>query len=191
MKAEHAEDAGPLDESALVVAAQNDPAAFEPLYERYVNAIYAYVYRRIGNHAETEDVTSQTFQQALAALPSYEWRGAPFGAWLFKIAANLIARRARSSGREVAVEDPTALAPEEIGDDPALVATQNDAGSDLMTALRRLPLDQQRAIVLKFSRGLKSREIGEQMNRSEDAAKQLIHRALITLRAALESTMND
>ncbi|HEX3721234.1 MAG TPA: sigma-70 family RNA polymerase sigma factor [Nitrolancea sp.] len=187
MKMEHAEDAGPLDEAALVMAAQGDLAAFEPLYERYVNALYRYAYHRVGNHADAEDVTSQTFQQAIAALPAYEWRGAPFGAWLFKIAANVIARRARSAGREIAVDAVAVYAPEHAGEDPAAVA----ATSDIVTALGQLPLDQQRAIVLKFSHGLTSREIGEALNRSEGAAKQLIHRALIAMRAALESDSDE
>jgi RNA polymerase sigma-70 factor, ECF subfamily len=187
MKMEHAEDAGPLDEGALVMAAQEDPAAFEPLYERYVNAIYRYAYHRVGNHADAEDVTSQTFQQAIAALPAYEWRGAPFGAWLFKIAANVIARRGRAAGREIAVEDVAAYAPEQADDDPAALVAAND----IVAALQQLPLDQQRAIVLKFSHGLTSREIGEALDRSEGAAKQLIHRALIALRAALESDSNE
>ncbi len=109
---EHAENAGSFDEGALIAAAQNDPSAFGPLYERYVNQIYRYAYRRVGNHAEAEDVTSQTFQQALAALPGYEWRGVPFGAWLYRIAGNVIIRRGRSANREIAVEDVTTWVPE-------------------------------------------------------------------------------
>jgi RNA polymerase sigma-70 factor (ECF subfamily) len=187
MKMEHAEEAGPLDEAALVLAAQGDPAAFAPLYERYVQAIYRYAYQRVGSHADAEDVTSQTFQQALAALPSYEWRGAPFGAWLFRIAANVIARRGRTAGREIAVDDVAVYAPEQDGNDPASLAAEHD----IEAALRRLPLDQQRAIVLKFSHGLANREIGEALGRSEGAAKQLIHRALSALRAAIESENDE
>jgi len=185
---EHAEDAGSSDEAALVEAAQNDPHAFEPLYERYVDRIYRYAYRRVGNHADAEDVTSQTFQQALAGLPGYEWRGVPFGAWLYRIAGNVIARRGRSSNREIAVEDVTSLSQEDadVEVDPAeIVAAQQE--NDVTKALRQLPLDQQRVIVLRFSQGMKNREIGEVMGRSEGAVKQLLHRAMIALRATLES----
>jgi RNA polymerase sigma-70 factor, ECF subfamily len=191
MKMEHAEDAGPRDEAALVVAAQNDPAAFAPLYERYVDPIYRYAYRRVGNHAEAEDVTSQTFQQAIAAMPTFEWRGAPFGAWLFAIAANVIARRARTGDREIAVDDIAAYTPEQADEDPAMIDAPDTAGKDVVAAVRRLPLDQQRAIVLRFSHRRKSREVGQAMGRSEGAAKQLIHRALASLRAALEGINDD
>jgi RNA polymerase sigma-70 factor (ECF subfamily) len=172
MKTEHAEDAGPLDEAALVTAAQHDRAAFGPLYERSVDSIYRFIYREVGNHVDAEDLTARTFQHARATLPAFEPGGAPFGAWLVAIASDLIARRRIDQK----------ATPDEVASD-----LPDFAGSELVTALRRLPLEQQRAIVLKFARGRTSREIGEALNQSEDAAKQLIHRALIGLHAALES----
>ena len=54
--------------------------------------------------------------------------------------------------------------------------------------MKRLPPDQQRVLVLKFSHGLKNREIGDLMGRSEGAIKQLVHRALVSLRASMERT---
>lgn len=187
MTTESADHARLETEAALVAAAQRDLAAFAPLYEAYVDRVYRYAFRRVGSHAEAEDVTAQTFQQALAALPGYQWRGAPFGAWLFRIAANVIAGRGRGAGREIAVEDVTAFAEAEgVEEDPAARVEQQAAGGELLAAIRRLPLDQQRALVLKFSWGLSAREIGEQLGRSEGAAKQLVHRGLRALRADLE-----
>ncbi len=189
MTIEHAEHTEGSDEAALVAAAQRDPAAFGPLYERYVDRIYRYVYRRVGNHAEAEDLTAQTFQQALAALPSYEWRGVPFGAWLYRIAANNIARRGRVGGREVTVEDIGAyLRDDAAEDDPAELIERAAGSGELLAALRALPLDQQRALVLKFARGLTNLEIGEALGRTEGAVKQLVHRAMVTLRAQLEGS---
>jgi RNA polymerase sigma-70 factor, ECF subfamily len=188
MSEEHADDQQLADEAELVAAAKRDSAEFGPLYERYVDQIYRFAYRRTGNHADAEDVTAQTFQQALAALPSYEWRGLPFGAWLYRIASNIIYRRGRTSSREVSVEDVSVFArsEESQGEDPAeLIGAQSDA-DDLLAAIRTLPEDQQRALVLKFSRGLRNREIGDAMGRSEGAIKQLVHRAMINLRATLE-----
>jgi RNA polymerase sigma-70 factor, ECF subfamily len=177
------------DEAELVAAAQRDPAEFGPLYERYVDQIYRFAYRRTGNHADAEDVTAQTFQQALAALPSYEWRGLPFGAWLYRIASNIINRRGRTSSREVAVEDVTIFARREDAgvEDPADLIGRRGEADELLEAIRTLPPDQQRAVILKFARGLKNREIGEELGRSEGAVKQLVHRAMINLRAKLES----
>lgn len=175
------------DEAALVAAAQRDPRAFGPLYELYVDRIYRYAYRRVGTHHEAEDITAQTFQQALQALPAYEWRGLPFGAWLFRIAGNIINRRGRTSGREVAVEDVTVFSGyEETDDDPADQVWRDEQAGELADLVRRLPPDQQRVLVLKFSHGMKNREIGDLMGRSEGAIKQLVHRALVSLRASME-----
>ena len=176
-----------VDEAALVAAAQRDPREFGPLYELYVDRIYRFAYRRVGTHHEAEDITAQTFQQALQALPSYEWRGLPFGAWLFRIAGNIINRRGRTSGREVAVEDVTVFSGyEEVDDDPADQVWRAEEASELAEKIRRLPPDQQRVLVLKFSQGMKNREIGDLMGRSEGAIKQLVHRALVSLRASME-----
>jgi RNA polymerase sigma-70 factor (ECF subfamily) len=175
------------DEAALVAAAQRDPRAFGPLYELYVDRIYRYAYRRVGTHHEAEDITAQTFQQALQALPAYEWRGLPFGAWLFRIAGNIINRRGRTSGREVSVEDVTVFSGyEEMDDDPADQVWRGEQASELAEMVGKLPPDQQRVLVLKFSHGLKNREIGDLMGRSEGAIKQLVHRALVSLRASME-----
>jgi RNA polymerase sigma-70 factor (ECF subfamily) len=175
------------DEGALVAAAKRDPRQFGPLYELYVDRIYRFSYRRVGSHQEAEDITAQTFQQALQALPNYEWRGLPFGAWLFRIAGNIINRRGRTSGREIAVEDVTVFSSfEETDDDPADYAWRSEEAGELAELVKRLPPDQQRVLVLKFSHGMKNREIGDLMGRSEGAIKQLVHRALVTLRATME-----
>ena len=178
-----------VDEGALVAAAKRDPREFGPLYELYVDRIYRFAYRRVGTHHEAEDITAQTFQQALQALPAYEWRGLPFGAWLFRIAGNIINRRGRTSGREVAVEDVTVFSGyEETDDDPADLAWRSEEAGELAEKITRLPPDQQRVLVLKFSHGMKNREIGDLMGRSEGAIKQLVHRALVSLRASMERT---
>jgi RNA polymerase sigma-70 factor (ECF subfamily) len=178
-----------VDEGALVAAAKRDPREFGPLYELYVDRIYRFAYRRVGTHHEAEDITAQTFQQALQALPAYEWRGLPFGAWLFRIAGNIINRRGRTSGREVAVEDVTVFSGyEETDDDPADLAWRSEEAGELADKIKRLPPDQQRVLVLKFSHGMKNREIGDLMGRSEGAIKQLVHRALVSLRASIERT---
>jgi RNA polymerase sigma-70 factor (ECF subfamily) len=94
------------DERLLVEAAQKDPARFAELYENNFERVYAYVVRRVGDRAETEDLTSEVFHHALANLQKFEWRGIPLAAWLFRIAANLISDRWQRSSREQLVEAP-------------------------------------------------------------------------------------
>lgn len=91
---------GPLsDESWLVLQARQEPAAFGVLYERYIDRIYAYIYHRVGNSQDTEDLTARTFYRALDKLDTYEDRGLPFSAWLFRIAHNLVANWHHDRGR--------------------------------------------------------------------------------------------
>ncbi len=175
---------GTVDEGELVAAAKRDPKEFGALYELYADRVYRYAYRRVGTHHDAEDVTAQTFQQALAALPKYEWRGLPFGAWLFRIAANVINRRGRTGSREIAVEDVSVFRPLELSDDdPVDFVAREELATELNELVSTLPPDQQRVLILKFSHGLKNREIGDLMGRSEGAVKQLVHRALVNLRA--------
>ncbi|MGD0566776.1 MAG: sigma factor [Candidatus Sulfotelmatobacter sp.] len=94
------------DERLLVEAAQRDPARFAELYENNFERVYAYVVRRVHDRAETEDLTSEVFHHALANLQRFEWRGIPFAAWLFRIAANLISDRWQHKNREDVANEP-------------------------------------------------------------------------------------
>lgn len=88
------------EERKLVAAAQADRERFLDLYDKYFHRVWVYVIRRARNRAEAEDVTSEVFRRALENLGDYEWRGAPFFAWLLRIAANLLADRWQRAGRE-------------------------------------------------------------------------------------------
>ena len=96
------------DERHLVQAAQKDPSRFAELYEAHFERVYAYAARRLRDRHEAEDVTSEVFQQALANISRFEWRGVPFGAWLIRIASNAIADRWKRRERERGTPSPEA-----------------------------------------------------------------------------------
>src|SRR3989344_6835233 len=79
-----------IEERKLIGAAKLNPENFATLYDFYVTSIYRYLIARTRHKETAEDLTSQTFLQAFKAFPNYEVRGLPFGAWLFKIAKNLL-----------------------------------------------------------------------------------------------------
>src|SRR5579864_5208161 len=85
-------------ERLLILAAQRDRSAFTPLYERYVDQIFAYAYTITRNRELAEDVTAATFARAIEELPRFEWRGVPYSAWLYRVASNLVARERRRPG---------------------------------------------------------------------------------------------
>ena len=170
----------PADERLLVEAAQKDPRRFAELYELHFERVYAYVSRRVWERAAAEDITADVFHQALAHLPQFEWRGAPFAAWLYRIAANAIADHGRRRGRE---GDNPATEPASEAAAPDLEAVE--ARAALFRLVRELPEDQRRVLVERFVAERSIREIAAEMGRSEGAIKQLQFRALETLRARM------
>ena len=87
-------------ERLVIEAAQKDPSRFAQLYENNVDLVYAFVVRRVRDRDEAQDLTSEVFHQALANLRRFEWRGAPFAAWLLKIASNAVVDRWKRLSRE-------------------------------------------------------------------------------------------
>src|SRR5258708_38417158 len=94
----HRTDAELAAERDLILAAQRDRSQFATLYSRYVDQIHAYVYTLTQNREQAEDVTAATFARAMEELPRFEWRGVPYSAWLYRVAANLVARERRRPG---------------------------------------------------------------------------------------------
>jgi len=169
------------DERLLIEAAQQDPARFADLYELNFERVYAYIVKRVHDRAETEDLTSEVFQQALANLNRFEWRGIPFAAWLFRIAANLISDRWQRSGREVADEDAIAAAPAS----PAEIE-EVERRATLFRLVETLPTEQKKVVILRFVEQKSIREVAQAIRKTEGAVKQLQFRALSTLRARME-----
>jgi len=168
------------DERLLIEAAQKDPSRFAELYELHFDRVYAYVARRVGDRAETQDLTAHVFQQALANLGKFKWRGAPFAAWLYRIASNAIADHARRNMRES--NDLQSATETTAG---AVELEEVERRAVLFRAVDKLPDDQRRVIVLRFAEEKSIREIADELGRSEGAIKQLQFRGLENLRSRL------
>jgi RNA polymerase sigma-70 factor (ECF subfamily) len=173
------------DEHLLVRAAQRDPAKFDALYELYFNRVYYFLSARVRDRATAEDLTSEVFHKALANLPNYEWRGAPFAAWHFRIASNALADQYKRSSREHSLP----------GDPPEISAYSELSSRDLEAIdhqvqlfglVNKLPAAQRRVIYERFVDQRTIREIADRLKKSEGAVKQLQFRALQTLRAQME-----
>lgn len=169
------------DERLLIEAAQNDPACFGDLYEIHFERVYAYIVKRVQDRAESEDLTSEVFHQALANLKRFEWRGIPFAAWLFRIAANLITDRWQRSGREIA--DDHAIEAAHVS--PAEIE-EVERRATLFRLVEHLPAEQKRVVVLRFVDQKSIKEVAKEIRKTEGAVKQLQFRALSTLRERME-----
>lgn len=178
---------GNLSESELIALAKVEPDAFGELYERNVERIYNYVYYRVGNTADAEDLTARTFYQALGSLQRYEDHGAPFAAWLYRIAHNLVANYHRASSRWKVASLDDAEVVGKTGDTPERAAEIRERHRALWSAIRRQPEERQRLLILKFADRLSNDEIGRLLGRTESSIKSLYFRTLKALRADLEA----
>jgi RNA polymerase sigma-70 factor, ECF subfamily len=173
-------------EEQLIERAKVEPEAFGALYEKYVDRIYTYVYYRVGDAREAEDLTARVFYRALAHIPAYDQRGAPFVAWLYRIAHNLIANWRRDRGRHPELPLDSLLAAQTREATLQAQAERAENTRVLLEAIRRLPPERQQLLILKFVDDFSNVEIGRILGRSEGAIKSLYHRTLLALRDELE-----
>lgn len=170
-------------ERRLIQAAQKDPRRFAELYEDNFDRVYGYILRHVQDRTVAEDLTSDVFHKALANLPNFDWRGIPFGAWLIRIAFNVMADEWKRSTREHPVENLP-----EMATDPKFeeVLDEVEGQARLYRAVAALPEDQRRVVQMRFAEGKSIREIAAALQRTEGAIKQLQFRALQNLRSRVE-----
>jgi RNA polymerase sigma-70 factor (ECF subfamily) len=175
-------------DEALVARAKRDRQAFGCLYDRYVDQVYQFTYRRVKNHTIAEDITARVFFRALQQLPRYEWRGIPFGGWLMRIAANLIHDHHGHAQRHVSLQDWAGDGTDLASADPPMEeqCAARQAGSVLWQAVSTLPMAEQQVLVYRFARDMSARDIATSMGRTEGAVKQLLFRAVKRLRQRLQ-----
>jgi RNA polymerase sigma-70 factor, ECF subfamily len=167
------------DDRPLIEAAQNEPARFAELYDQNFSRVYAFFARRVASREEAQDLTAEVFHQALASIRSFKWQGAPFIAWLYGIAANVLSKHWQNQGKH---------AEEELGDLSSM-GGEIERSVMLAKAVEMLLPDQKHVIVRRFVDQRSIREIAQELGRSEGAVKQLQLRALQSLRAKLGGTI--
>jgi RNA polymerase sigma-70 factor, ECF subfamily len=165
------------DERLLVEAAQKDPAKFAAVYEANFARVYAYIACRVRDRATAEDLTSDVFHRALSSLAGFEWRGAPFAAWLYTIARNVIVDHSKRAVRERQASV--------LSDAPNSSLKETEQRARLFRLVERLPQAQRRIIEMRFAEGKSIREAARELGRSEGAVKQLQFRALSVLRTRM------
>ncbi|MCA9860222.1 MAG: sigma-70 family RNA polymerase sigma factor [Thermomicrobiales bacterium] len=166
-------------------AAQQDPTAFAPLYEAYVDAIYGYCWRLLRDSNAAADATSETFTKALKALPTY--RSKSFRSWLFTIAHRVVIDMARRQRPTVPLDaagemhDPGATPEEHY-----LTGESDDRVVQLLAQLSPLQRD---VIALRIA-GLTGKEIAAVLGRRHGAIRMAQYRALERLRQLLDESTN-
>lgn len=153
------------------------------LYEENYDRIARYVYVRIGNKEEAEDIAGEVFLRALKSLKSYREQGTPMQGWLFRIAHNLAVDYLRkTAGRRTVPLDSVEL-PDD--NDPANTAEKNIEFEQAARAMKQLTDEQREIIILRFLAGLTSKEVGDMLNKSDGAVREMQRAALEKLRGIM------
>lgn len=180
--------ARPDSDAALVRAAKEDCLAFDALYCRYYDRVYSYLRLHTVSGEDPADLTHQVFLKALDSLSKYRDRGAPFSAWLIRIARNAAIDASRKRRRMVSPD----LVPEAVLEldsaDPETAVLQAERLERLRSVLGGLSKEKLDLLALRFTAGLSSREIALVVGKSESAVKKMMTRTLSALKEELDET---
>lgn len=176
-------DESATSDNVLVALAQDDPAAFAALYVRYVDLVFRFCYRRLGDRMAAEDATSRIFERVLRALPRY--RAGSFRSWLFTIAHNTITDLYRAE-RSVRGEQriPPRWDMPDTAPGPEQLFLDADDARWIRGMLAHLTRDQRQVVELRLA-GLNDSEIASVLGRSRGSVRTLQYRAVQKLRAIL------
>ena len=170
-----------FEDDKLVAEVEQNPYAFSTLYNRYLVPVYRYLFSRVGNAQDAEDLTSQVFLTALERFHQYRG-GGKFAGWLFTIARNKSVDFFRTHRCEISMEDPGASLP--YADDTR--AAQDELGA-ILELIGNFPADEREVLELRFAAGLPYREIAQILQRSEGAVKKQVYRLLERIETELEN----
>ncbi len=153
------------------------------LYETNYSKVVRYIYVRIGNQSEAEDLASETFVKALKSLDSYEERGLPMEAWIFKIARNIVVDHLRKvSKRQTMTLDNVPISDSIDAEETAETGIQVEK---LSQALNHLSAAQREVIALRFFSGLDSVECGKLLGKKPGTIREMQSAAIRTLRKVM------
>ncbi len=182
--ADQATNSNELENEALLVeASRRDMEAFAALYRRYAIPVYRYLYQRVGNTADAEDLTSQVFTDALEGLFHYRDQG-NFAAWLFTIARRKAIAHYRRKRPDLSFDETRDLYDQQAG--LLQMAVDQEKLERITSLVKRLDPDDQELIRLRFAADLTYREIGSILKKSEAAIKMAVHRLVHQLQKEWE-----
>lgn len=165
-----------IDEQIATRAAGGDRKALEQLCALTWRRLYQFVYHKVQNREEAEDVTQEAYSRTLRAQPG-GYSAGEFMAYLQTVALNVIRdqwRKSRTRGRTQALIDPDLTEPD---------SAESVVDRDVVTrALQRLNADYRQVLELRIMVGLSTAETAERMDRTEAAIRTLQYRAMQALK---------
>ncbi|MEL7003310.1 MAG: sigma-70 family RNA polymerase sigma factor [Bacteroidota bacterium] len=171
-----------IDEKSLIESAKNDPRNFRPLYNRHYREIFCFILNKTNDKELTSDLCSQVFLKAMENIQSFEYRGLPFSAWLYRIAINECNQHFRKyAGQRHVILDGAFIDVlfVELEEDRTVY---DDQLTKLKVAIQGLKPNDLTIIELRFFDQRPFKEIGHILEITENNAKVKLYRALDRLR---------
>ena len=168
------------EELGWIQAAKKDPQYFAPLYKKYHEQIFRYIYQRMDDEETAFDVTSMVFMKAMKNLHKYEYRGVPFSSWLYRIAKSELYQSFRDQKAQRTVNIETVQVFHVIDE---FDQEENELNKErLVKSIAQLKEDDIQLIEMRFFEKRSYKEIGEILEISENNAKVKSFRALEKLK---------
>ncbi len=179
-----------IEPSDAILAAQarnGNTDSFGILYRRYADSIYRYMYVRLDEVKEAEDLTADVFFRSYQALGTYREMGLPFSSFLYQIAKNVLVDHARrkKTGIGFPGPEPAPETPQPAGQH----AFRDDHIRNLRRAMEEIPLNYREVIILRIILAMPTSTVANWLNMTEDATRVVLHRALATLRGRLQAAI--
>lgn len=156
------------------------------LYDRYQPSVFRYIWARVSNPHQAEDLTGEVFTRMVAHLPAYRTTAAPFLAWLYRMSRNLVIdhHRKAATHSQLPIEQVEILPSSEPG--PAQTVENQMFIEQVQAALYQLKPFKREIIILRFIVGLPIKEVAAILGKTTGSIKINQHRALRELRKILE-----
>ncbi len=173
-------------------AKAHDRAAFQELYQAHVTPIFRFIYFRVKNQADAEDLTQTVFLRSWKVMSRFSEDGPdasenPFSSFLYAVAQNAIIDYWKKK-KDVSLEDH-AESLNEIKDerlDAGKRVALRERSELIRETLQELSEDQREIITLKFLNDLSNKEISKITGKTEEAIRALQYRAIKVLRGLIK-----
>lgn len=173
-------------EQEILKKSRKDPRYFAPIYEKYYNQIFVFIYKRLDDEETTADIASVVFLKSLKNLDRYRFRGVPFSAWLYRIAVNEVNQYFRMEKKR---QRTVNLRSEHIGilfEEMEIGESREEPEVLVASLLKQLKPEEVQFLELRFFEGRSFKEIGYFLDITEVNAKVKTYRILKKLRTKAE-----
>lgn len=165
-----------------------DPEVFKEIYNQYLDSIYRFIYFKVSNREEAEDLTSEVFLKTWQYLYGVQKEVKSLQALLYQIARNLVIDFYRQKSQVEILDETGVLERLEDSRQQSLLGKIDNQAEiiNIERILKQLKEEYQEVIILHYLEEMEIGEIAQVLNKSQGAVRVLLHRALKVLKGYLE-----